>query len=536
LANIVIDSPTANPEIEAGNRTSVRTSGNRVYAFYTFSSASGIRMEKGNVDGEPTSFSIADVITSLTGLQNIGGAIAIDSNDIIHCIYYQIDTAMGGILALRYVTFDTSTDTFGTPSSVASLDNDGGAGFYNQLGIAIDANDDPHVFWKDAFTSMGSTDNTTWYSNKTSGSWSSRVSVSTGGTSSHTGINIIIGEPTSSIGEDRPIICLMRNGRIDALYGTALNATAFTEQQDVSGSISPSQVATNASMAIDSNGRITIAFIENTSNDLMIVEHLASSAWSSWETPIDVDTSTDYLAPSIACVGTDRYIFVENSTDSAINLWKVLEKRYYFDGHNSITDNSNAWSNDANAFDGNESTFAESTGQLSSNWLEGDGTTAPASGDSITRVYGRVLGSSDQTLVDTNLIVQWRDGGTQLGTNQTHVLPKTNDGVAWTTPQLITAPGGGWTYSKLQNLESRFYETQSDRDARVYKVEIIVQSILEETADADLPNPANTTITTVEVRHKGYQSASSLVFREVRDGGTLLGSTFSDSRGWNMDF
>jgi hypothetical protein len=173
LANVTVLGSADSPNIEAANRVVIRTSSNRVYVLMTDLSFPTLSMYKGNIDGEPASFSQADTAGTLTGLQNIGGACAIDSNDIIHCIYYQIDTSHGGIIALRYVTFNTSTDTFGTPESVATLDNDGGTAPYINLSIAIDANDDPHVTWRDALTDMGSTTYTIWYSNKISG-WATR--------------------------------------------------------------------------------------------------------------------------------------------------------------------------------------------------------------------------------------------------------------------------------------------------------------------------------------------------------------------------
>ena len=176
MANVTILNGTQQ-DIESGNRVSVRTSGDRVYVFSTkvITVNVGISMEKGNADGEPTSFTEADEISPITGLKIIGGACAIDSNDIIHCIYYVVDTSHGGIIAIRYIPFDTSTDTFGTPESVVTLDND--FSIHDYLGIAIDANDDPHIIWQDALTDMGSTVHTCWYSNKISGSWATRLSV-----------------------------------------------------------------------------------------------------------------------------------------------------------------------------------------------------------------------------------------------------------------------------------------------------------------------------------------------------------------------
>ena len=321
MANVTVELAS---KIFRANRCVVRTSGNRVYVFTTDDVTVSIHALKGNQDGEPTSFSKVTHETGTTGLLQIGIAGAIDSNDIVHLVYYQVESAMSGTHEFRYITYDTSDDTFGTAEAVATLDNDGSA-VYTGFAITLDANDDPHVLWRDALTDMGSTTYTNWYSNKTDTSWRTRVSVNGTTNNDNKAGDIIIGDPLSSVNADRPIIIVKTspNTQMNAYYGDALDATAFTEETDITGSITV-QGFTNfdCSLAIDSNEKIIIAFGENSSNDLMIVEHLNASAWSSWDTPVDVDTSTNYFSPSIAIIGTDIYIYAEDSTNSDLNLWK----------------------------------------------------------------------------------------------------------------------------------------------------------------------------------------------------------------------
>ncbi|MFB5617565.1 MAG: hypothetical protein ACE5Q4_02745 [Nitrosopumilus sp.] len=489
--------------INAGNRVVVRTSANRVYVL-TKSSSTVMAMNKGNQDGEPTSFSAIDEITGLTGLQSGGGACAIDSNDIIHCIYYQADTAMAGIKALRYVTFDTSTDTFGTPEDVATLDNDGVS--YFTCGIAIDANDNPHVVWHDALTSMGSTTETAWYSNKTSGSWRTRVSIENNTDGSRYYLDIIIGEPTSTIGSDRPIV-IVRDAfgtspyLLNAYHGTALDASGFTAQTDITGSIDPR--IGHISAAIDSNGKITVAFIENISNDLMVVEHLASSAWSSWETPVDVDTSTDYTVPSIAIIGTDRYIFVEDSTNSDLNLWKHENNSvsYYFDGSDTTIDNGNADSNPSNYYDGNDTTYGSGAAIGQSHGYEIHGTNAPASGDPIESVDVEII-TEPNGFTSGVAIRVYTDGQgeTLLSTTKTVNSSDPKEGTTYT----LSTPSGGWTWAKIQALEfEHWYTTGSPSTNRVYQMNVVVHTgWVEETADTDLPNVG--TFDNVKVKWASY--------------------------------
>jgi hypothetical protein len=326
LANVQVVIASSNPDIFGVNRCIVRTSGDRVYVVPTVSVASnlGVWMWKGNVDGEPTSFSVADVtpLISITGLQQIGAAAAIDSADIIHIMFSVIDTAMDGLLAVRYVQFDTSTDTFGTPETIATLD--AVDTFTQRLGICVDANDDPHVIWRDVLTDMGASVFHNYYSNKTGASWRSRVSVSSSSNDLTLDEDIMIADPASSVNADRPII-LEKEGstQINVYHGTALDATAFTSVLDITGATDIDSLA-QLSFAIDSEEKITVAFVEGTSLDLMVVEHLNSSAWGTWETPATVNSSADYQEPSIAIDGTNRYIYVEERVSSDIELWKDL--------------------------------------------------------------------------------------------------------------------------------------------------------------------------------------------------------------------
>jgi hypothetical protein len=500
-----------------GNRVSVRTSNDRVYVYYT-NTNDGIFMSKGNVDGEPASFSVADSITGVTLLLEQGGACAIDSNDIIHCMFEVLNSNHSGIIAMRYVQFDTSTDTFGTPETIQNLDASlNQLAISENMGIAVDSNDDPHVIWKDVDTDMGADIYTNYYSNKTAASWRTRVAIVTGiGTDAIIAYDIMIADPLSSVNADRPII-VMRDSvanTIDVSYGDALDATSFTTELDVTGAIVVGG-AGNISFAIDSNEKITLAFVEDTSRDLMIVEHLNASAWTSWETPVDVDGSFNYTNPSIAIsCGTDRYIFATNANDD-IRLWKdngsgwtqetddtdlpnvgtfdhveVKWARfqfnflatYYFDAITTIIDND-AWNDDPDAFDGGTFGFAsEPTGAGQANSLEGHGTTSPGSGTAFSRVRARIFYKTSAT---GNLILRIYDDG-QGETLLDVTLPtKALVNGGWSPHFSLSTPSGGWTYAELQALECEFWVGSGtiSADSRVYKIEF---DILEEIQSLDL--------------------------------------------------
>ena len=101
----------------------------------------------------------------------------------------------------------------------------------------------------------------------------------------------------------------------------------------------------------------------------------------------------------------------------------------YFDGSISVTDANNAWTNDANAFNGDTTTFATAGGTQSptSGALVGAGTSGSiSSGSTILSVRARLYGGGFTT----------RTWG------------------SWVT---LTAPTGGWTSANIKSLETRIY-------------------------------------------------------------------------------
>lgn len=229
MANVTVH---ANGNIQACNRIGNRTSSDRLYAFVT--EGTNIRAKKGNQNGEPTSFSTIASLTGITSLEDIGVAVAIGSDNIFH-IMYSVLVSMGE--AVRYVTFDPSTDTFGTPEDISSLANQ--TTTTQRLGICVDANNDPHVIWRDSINFMGGDRWQELYANKIGGSWSTKLVIVQQDTSDliTTNYDIMIARPTSAIGEDRPIICGIISVALHAYHGNALNATDFTSTQVVGGSI-----------------------------------------------------------------------------------------------------------------------------------------------------------------------------------------------------------------------------------------------------------------------------------------------------------
>jgi len=337
MANILVDADAS--EMIRSNRIVLRDTNNFVYVFVNANS--NIRAYKGNVAGTPTSFTeqdaagAPDLATAREGM-----AAAIDSTGLVHIIYKDAQSGRGApIEAVRYAQFRTSAhattqdDWFLIDEQIDTPIQDN---FTHRFGIAIDANDDPHVIWSEIFFSAGNPSDLIRYNNRIGGTWNSQVNVNNALNDNFSGANIMIGDPLSAVGADRPIVVSSRdasgvNGQIDVAYGNALNATSFIEESDITDAFGVGIsvfglgfTGNNVSMAIDSNKKITIAFVEHTTKDLMVVEHIHTKTWATWQTPVDVDTGSDYEFPSIAIDGTNRFIFVVDATNSDINLWKNL--------------------------------------------------------------------------------------------------------------------------------------------------------------------------------------------------------------------
>ena len=99
---------------------------------------------------------------------------------------------------------------------------------------------------------------------------------------------------------------------------------------------------------------------------------------------------------------------------------------YYFDGHNGISDPDGVWTDEANAFDGDDDTYASidnsDAGDEYTNYLQGIGTSSPASGGAITQVRARSCDHLGCFFFET-----------------------------------IDPPVGGWTWEAVQNLEVRIW-------------------------------------------------------------------------------
>lgn len=331
----------ANSTMQLGNRVNLRDSTGEVYIITTEFGGSTLEMFKGNNTTVPTSFTSQDTITGLTGLMPGTCAIAITSTDTIMCVYEVFDTGMGGTKEIQVVEYNTSTDTFGTPAAVYTLTRDGGQN-RSFVGIACDANDDMHVVWNESITDMGVT---TWYAMYSN-------NITSGGTTFKTGINVFFGtggvdvwdimiaDPDTSVGADRPIICGYGGSTTLSLSkGNALNATSwstmagnFDVQSTAPGNIIKVESGANA-------GNLVVCGVDNSSLVGNVYSYDYDSVWVSinFNSSQSFNFTEDSHFPCLA----NKYdvvlaLFVEEEFTDDIELW-TKTGTFQFADQNSLS-------------------------------------------------------------------------------------------------------------------------------------------------------------------------------------------------------
>lgn len=129
---------------------------------------------------------------------------------------------------------------------------------------------------------------------------------------------------------------------------------------------------------------------------------------------------------------------------------------YYFDASDvGVSDPDAVWSNDVNLFGDNDTGSAATTttnGSSTTNEIEGAGTNAPTSGESIVKVEARFFRGGSNTAEGTTLI---------YSASKAELLGTINGvtGGGFTSYVELTTPSGGWTWQKINDLVALCYKT-----------------------------------------------------------------------------
>ena len=436
-----------NNRISNGARVVVRNSSGIPYIIVEDYTDAAIEVWKGN-GTTPTAFTEQDTSNNPDATAYGSPSAAIDSSGIIHIVFAEY---VSGSSDLEYVQFNTGTDVFQNAATISlDLGAEDTAITNIHTGIAIDANDVPHVVVDSQFKVGGSTTRTVRYNNRIGESWNASMIEVEGATA-----GISAAYPDLAIDADtRPVITYINgtDGDIGTAVGDSNNPTNFS-LYDVETS-AYSSFAPYQSIAVDSSGNHHVAFSAGLNGNLYIRKHNYGDGWTTWQTRETVDGGGNGVYnPSLAINGINRYIIVESDSSNDIvyytdegGSWaspttletgtynKVKAKwafwvdndsggalvnndspvTYYFDGSDATTtDPNNVWTDDTNAIDGSTSTQASTTtaGSITSNYLMAEGTNAPASGNNIRQVRARVYGdgASGSALVVGIRLNGWSD-------------------------------------------------------------------------------------------------------------------------------
>src|SRR4029077_12028264 len=280
----------------------IRTAAGRVYIFAADDTpqrkATGpgiIHAYRANQLGIPTTFTEVDALhrPSATGVTHVVGSpgLRLRADRAAHMVYTDETNA-----TLWYQTFSTVTDTWGPRVSLATGVDIPAVAIKRETSnaLALDANDVPHVVYAGGGVVQ--------YRNRVGGTWSTPVTVSSGGTPIHVSLT---GWPDGSLD-------------LAGLQGAIAPSTIRFAQRSAAGAWSaPETVATgdvldnsNAdqgpSVAYSATFEPYVLYVSALPASAVRVRHRAGGAWTLDPTPTDFFTHT----PQIYTQGNDIYAFL----------------------------------------------------------------------------------------------------------------------------------------------------------------------------------------------------------------------------------
>lgn len=263
-----------------------------------YDSSGQIEVWKGN-SATPSSFSEQDSANKPSNSDYTGGSAAIDSTGVIHIAYYDSSSTSSKAYQLRYVTFNTSTNTFSGDTSVYT----GSLMLFASFSIAIDSNDIPHIVFIDRMSNMGTNYDTLLYTNRIGGSWKTPVEIE----GKTTSVSCFYPDITFN-GSNIPWVSYSKlsANETKTAEGNANDATSFTLRvvNDVIANSSQ-----ESCIVFDSSGNGYVFWGRNSDNHI-IVDSVTGGT--------DTDTGAVGTANNkfrVSVDGTSLYIFYEDASN-----------------------------------------------------------------------------------------------------------------------------------------------------------------------------------------------------------------------------
>src|SRR5262249_6264916 len=234
--------------------------------------------------GIPTTFTEVDALhrPSATGNTHVVGSpdVRLANDGTAHMVYTDETNA-----TLWYQTFSTVTDTWGPRVSLATGVD---------IPLVLDANDVPHV----AYAGGG----VVQYRNRVGGTWSTPVTVSSGGTPIHVGL---AAAPDGTI-DLSWLQGALAPSSIKFAQRSALGAWSAPETVAGSDVLDNSNADQGPSVAYNSSNEPYVLYVSALPTSAVRVRHRAGGAWTLDPTPADFFTHT----PQIYMQGNDEYAFL----------------------------------------------------------------------------------------------------------------------------------------------------------------------------------------------------------------------------------
>lgn len=269
----------------------------------------------------------------------------------------------------------------------------------------------------------------------------------------------------------------------DELGGTALASTTLTSSDFSFGLLNNGVVAFSPSIELDPGNNYFIEFSRTGSRDednyrAITLDFFSSGtnvykdSYTRWKDD-DVWSGKNKLDPTIsvfAAVDNLSEFGWQNHVTAFIVPSNVTENGpYYFNASDAgPTDTGSGWTDDANAFDGNDATKASTT--AASKALSGVGTNSPTEGDPISSVWVTYKGDLNNEAAYVNILHSAEELGTISLYDNYDEQSYTN---IWSGLYQLTAPSGGWTWQKVNDLQASF-EANSSGGYSVYIAQVYV--------------------------------------------------------------